>query len=112
VGRGGSTQLANPLTNRRATPRVVAPAVCSTCSDTGVLRTAPGHAPAEWSAVQLRSALDVGKACLCTCEAGQWWLSWMLDVCRDRVPERGVPDGLVRDARWMDGWIERKRGIQ
>lgn len=80
--------------------QAIAPAAeirCLSCRDNGVIWLAANDCPAGISAEELRERLIDGRVCLCTCEHGQWWLSWLVEMREmygHSVPVRGVPDNL------------------
>lgn len=88
------------------------PPTCGVCADRGLIFL--GSKPRNWGAARDVSAmLSAERAALCTCEWGQWWLSWITalnELEGTPLPAAGVPEGLAEGAAalsWLDRWTEQ-----
>jgi|SRR5581483_1245034 len=106
-GRTNNPLLQHQITASSANRRVE----CEVCRDAGViLLTASLEMPS--SAETVRQSLQSGDGCLCTCESGQFWLSFLYsvrEISGNPVPTNGVPDGLIPGADWLEDRLSRRR---
>ncbi len=96
---------------------------CSLCGDDGYFRTVDPPVEVAACAADIRRGLDREEIGLCTCDQGQFWVSWFVDLAEPMKNRYGVPmpaypmpaqipDGMITDyARskaWLDAWVERR----